>query len=414
MTRASRRLARPVLALMCSSVCLVALHVGAPARAFACGGPECAEAEFFPARGSVPANLPAVLFWPPARWKDGAIAGPDSVAAGDVRFVRLDAAGPVDVEFELIESDEPSTRLWAGGHGAPAYRILPKSELKSGARYAVWSKDCTGKLAADPPREPYVTPESSDDDVGGVPVPRAPYAVFDVTTAAELPSALGRPRLFSARQRMVQVPEGSGCFELVEAASVVAELDRSDNPFYDAIAFSTFVDGKGYRPSTHNNYAPTYGDSWIGHGRDELVAICGAATYHLLTQGKHLVRFEGRVAGTDVLLVSESVELNLACAAASDAGSSDAGDSSSQAGHDDDAGTSDVSDASSRASRDDAGSPDASDSSSRARRDELSFADGCSLTSDANGGALAMLLALAVLRRRFSAGSRSRAGSRAS
>ena len=124
--------------------CASAWSVAHPSPAFACTGPYCVQAEFFPGRGSVPANLPAVLFWPPARWRDGNDAGPDPVVAGDLRFVRLDAAGPVEVAFDLTPSDEPSTRRWAGSAGAPAYHIVPKSELQSGARYAVWARDCNG------------------------------------------------------------------------------------------------------------------------------------------------------------------------------------------------------------------------------------------------------------------------------
>src|SRR5688572_16889658 len=119
-----------------SALCLAALVACVPAPAAACSGPYCVEAEFFPARGSVPANLPAVLFWPPSRWRDeedaSVPAGPDSVEASDVRFVRLDAAGAVDVAFDLVPSDEPSTRRWAGSNGAPAYRIVPAAELQPG------------------------------------------------------------------------------------------------------------------------------------------------------------------------------------------------------------------------------------------------------------------------------------------
>jgi len=165
------------LATWCSAGLVVALVAGVPARADACSAPSCTEAEFFPARGSVPANLPAVLFWPTARWNlDGDDAGPDSVAPGDVRFARLDAAGPVEVAFELVPSHEPSTRRWAGSANAPAYRIVPAAELQAGARYAVWARKCNGDIAGDPPREPYDAGTDADAIFDGVPPPRAPSA----------------------------------------------------------------------------------------------------------------------------------------------------------------------------------------------------------------------------------------------
>ena len=140
--------------------CCAALLAGAPARAAACSGPPCVEPEFFPGRGSVPANLPAVLFWPPARWHSGANdAGPDSVTSADVRFVRLEGTtGAVEVAFEFVPSDEPSTRVWAGSTGAPAYRIVPTAELQPGARYALWARDCNGDIASDPPRARPMSP----------------------------------------------------------------------------------------------------------------------------------------------------------------------------------------------------------------------------------------------------------------
>jgi MYXO-CTERM domain-containing protein len=392
-----------------SALCVAAIVAGAPARAAACSGPYCVNAEFFPGRGSVPANLPAVLYWPPSHWNDDGDAGPDPVRSGDVRFVRLDAAGPVDVAFALVPSDEPSTRSWAGSHGAPAYRLVPASELQVGARYAVWARDCNGTLASEPPRQPYTGPVADDEeDFDGTPAPRAPWAVFEVTEAATLPTALGKLTVSAPRQHDVQLGGGSGCYELFDAATVRAEVERAGDPFYDAIAFSTYVDGELYRPSPHLNYSPAYGDSWIGHGQDELAAVCDSGWRYPLELGAHSVRFEGRVAGTDVTLVSESVPFELACAAVADGGSAADGGSPSLDGgaHARDAAA--PADASAaptlhRPNPDEEATPQLIDRGPNMGETGI---DGCSCRTagDARGNALAVLLALVFVRRRRSRG----------
>jgi hypothetical protein len=379
-----------------SAVCAGALLAAAPAPASACSGPGCVEAEFFPARGTVPANLPAVLFWPASRWRADNDAGPDSVVPSDVRFVRLDAAGPVEVAFELVPSDEPSTRVWAGSHGAPAYRIVPEAELQAGARYALWTRDCRGDIFAEPPREPY----DSDRAVGRE--PPAPYAVFDTTAAAALPGELGSLTVSDPTRREVRLGGGSGCWELYEAASVIAEVERAGEPFFDAIAFVTYVDDKVYRPSPHLNHAPGHGGSWIGHGRDELASICHPDISAPLSSGRHTVRFEGRVAGADETLVGESIEFELSCAGSADGGSADAGRGPDAL----DAGARDAgadgAEGGPGARDSDADAADPSDAARGSRAVVRGGGDsgGCTVAGDARGGVLAVLLALAMLRRR--------------
>ena len=370
----SMRLATPLAA---AGIGAVALIGATPSPSLACSGPECVEAEFFPGRGSVPANLPAVLFWPPARWTSSNDAGPDAVTANDLRFVRLEASGPVPIAFELMTSHEPSTRRWAGSANAPAYRIVPKSELQPGARYAVWARNCDGKLATEPPREPYDPLKPLEGDPVGDSAPRAPHAVFDVIASAPLPSALDNATVEAPSMRKVRIGGGSGCYEDSEAVTVAAEIESEGNPFFDAIAFKTYVDDKLYRPSTHLNYTPSYGNSWVGHGRDLLAVVCTSDGMYPLKRGNHRVRFEGTVAGTDVNLVGESVEIDLAC-------------------------PSDVVATRGAEMRDaavsDAGAP--ADRTNGSATPPSRRSGGCSIARDANGGTFAMLLALFGWRRR--------------
>jgi hypothetical protein len=353
---------RVALTACLSSACLAVLIATKPSRAYACTGPSCVPAEFFPARGSVPANVPAVLFWPASRWRDTQDAGPDEVKPGDVRFARLEEDGFADVAFELIESDEPSTRQWAGSSGTPAFKLVPKDDLQVGARYAVWTRACDGVLADDPPREPYDA-STALPELFGVTFPLSPYAVFDVIAAAPLPSELGKVTLSNAMQREVPYGSGSACSTLVSAATVSAELEHGEDPFFDAIAFSTFVDGERYRPSPHLNYAPAYGDSWVGHGRDLFTRSCDPQLPWGLAAGKHSVHFEGRIAGLTDSLVGETFEVELSC----NGGQPDQG-----------------------SDRGDAGGSDA----------EASESSSCAVAGNADGGVLAVLLGLTLLRLR--------------
>jgi hypothetical protein len=392
-----KRFAR-MCAVTCSSAAsAIALLAVGPAPASACSGPFCVEAEFFPARGTVPANLPAVLFWPPSRWQSDDDAGPDSVAADDVRFVRLDAAGPVEVAFELVPSHEPSTRSLAGSRGQPAYRIVPAAELQPGARYALWTRDCMGDIAAEPPREPYAATDDAGPAVGRG--PHSPHAVFDTTATAALPSALGSVMVSDPVRGEVELGGGSECSEMFDAASLVAEVERAGQPFFDAIAFVTLVDGKVYRPSPNLNYDAAHGGSWLGHGRDQLATLCDPDR-RLLASGRHTLRFEGRVAGADTMLASETVDFELSCGQHTDGGSTEVGRDSGM--RDASANARDGSPARRDAAADAA---DRRNATSPARSQLHGDGDGggCAAAGNAHGGSLALLLALAFVRRRASA-----------
>jgi MYXO-CTERM domain-containing protein len=379
-----KRLGRMYAVLWASATFAIAHLAGDPAPARACSGPGCVEAEFFPSRGTVPANLPAVLFWPARSADDDAAAdgGLDPVAPGDVRFARLGATGPVEVDFELVPSHERSTRVRAGSEGVLAYRIVPAAELQPGARYALWARGCSGDIGTEPPREPdngreYVDFERALD-------PHAPYAVFDVIAAAALPSALGSVMVSDPVRREVPIGGGGACYDLYEASSVVAEVERMGDPFFDAIAFVTYVDGEVYRPSAHLNHAPAYGDSWIGHGRDVLVALCEIDISRGLAVGRHTLHFEGQVAGTDVMLVGETVDFELSCAESVDDGGAVAPR---------DAGVFD-------AGVDAATIPIDAASRSPAVGHGTRDSGGCAVSGDVHGDVLVALLALALALRR--------------
>jgi hypothetical protein len=266
---------------------------------------------FFPARGSVPANLSAVLFWP-------AVSSDDADGGGtpEVRFVRLDAAGPQEVPFTLDPSDVASPFGMQGmGSRAQGYRIVAREPLQEGARYALWSHQCSNAIATEAPRNP----EFDTYDYSAM--LRSSFAVFDVSAAAPMPAGLGAVTLSSPAHELVTYGGGSTCSFDVDAMTMTAEV--AANPWLDAIAFSTWVDGGDYRPRDQLNYAPAFGDSWVGHGRDRVAMLCGQSSPGGVgvAPGKHSLVFVGRIPGNDAMLMSDAAEFELpACASNAAAG----------------------------------------------------------------------------------------------
>jgi hypothetical protein len=224
-----------------------------------------------------------------------------------VRFVRLEAAGSVDVPF-IVEVDEQATRVLGLGAGK-GYRVVPGEPLQPGARYALWAKTCSSPIAAQPPSVP-----DDDPDERGSKMPRGRFAVLDVTATAKAPTTLGALRVSPHALETLQLVDmrgGCAATRTVDAVDVVSEALSS--PWAFAIAFSTYVDGERYFASDSLAYSPAYGSSWVGHGRDKLVTICNPPEESppLITPGKHTVQFRGNIPGSDVTVESDVVEFEL-------------------------------------------------------------------------------------------------------
>jgi hypothetical protein len=312
----------------------------------------------------------------------------------DVRFVRVEASGNVDVPFAL-EVNGSSAAERAG------YRIVPQSPLEPGARYALWTRDCDGVIAAEAPPEP-------DGASAGTSMMRSRFALFDVAPEAPLPGELGAIVLSASRHETLQLQDLRGaCAARYSATTRDATLDVR-SPWADAIAFTTWVDGQRYAPSDALIYAPPYGGSWVGRGRDKLVAICATEdTPPLISSGAHKLQFRGSIPGTSVTLSSEeaSFELQASCDA-TDAGDSDP--STKPPATVADAGTSPSAEASHDAT--DGGDSDASTKPPTRAADAgtspraQASGDGCSVSrqppSNVTGWCLAALSALLLLRKR--------------
>ncbi|MFT3923284.1 MAG: hypothetical protein QM778_12190 [Myxococcales bacterium] len=281
-----------------------------PAKAHACGGSPCAPADFFPNIGSVPANLPAVLWWP------GSLLGaPATVTHDDVRFVRIVDGVNTDVEFELVARDDH-------------YEILPSAPLEVGARYAVWSLQCkdesdAGVWSESFPEQPPLDRQQQQiaaEQVGGSGYLPAALGYFEVTDAAPMPDSLGQLQATSAVRREIEVPDQENvgeCSNRIEAVTVDIHLaERS--AWYGALEFGTVVDGKPYRPRVSKVGGFRPGGSWIGRGVDRLFVSCALDREEpsALTAGNHRVQLVASIPGTAVQLVSDEVVVNLSCDAA--------------------------------------------------------------------------------------------------
>ena len=90
-----RPLAQLGTLLIAGSVACGAL---APSAARACSGYECTPSKYFPSTGTLPANLPGILFWPGRTNFSDDDAGVDiddpSAVLARMRFARIDGAHP--------------------------------------------------------------------------------------------------------------------------------------------------------------------------------------------------------------------------------------------------------------------------------------------------------------------------------
>ena len=271
-------------------------------QALACSGSTCTAPEFFPARGQVPANLPAILYWPVA---DRGFPRSDPPWFG-LRFVRITDTGFEDVPFRVENGDELTARWLGLDDDFPAMRIIPSAPLQPGSQYALWSDTCAGEASPMPPRASAPTNRAGLQSPAG-----AERAVFEVVAEAPLPTALGPIELGALAKGAVTFGGGASCSQSRETAYVTAQIDFDAGVWANALAFRTIVDGQTYRPIEQDFAPPGYGASWTGRGSDRLAVICDVQGP--LTEGTHTLQFEARVAGSDDILTTAPVQFELSC-----------------------------------------------------------------------------------------------------
>jgi hypothetical protein len=279
---------RDTAIMLCLTLAVVQWSCVRPSPVHACSGLVCLPDLFLPIEGSVPANVPGLLWEPGWSWDND---GGDHTMTGEsaLRLRCTDGAGAVrDVAF-----------------GVEAMVLVPEDALVSG-------EHCEVDTTVQPPC-------TAETFTGAVFTGRSE---FEVTEAAPLPMTLGELRADAARLRSVTLEEDAGCDRSVEVCGVRVELELDDeaSPWSDLLRFETLVDGERWYRSRAANVPNVLGGSYVGRGVD--VVFAATAQEPGLVAGAHTIVMRGRVPGSREWLETPPLTVVLDCpgTAPSDAG----------------------------------------------------------------------------------------------
>lgn len=153
---------------------------------------------------------------------------------------------------------------------------------------------------------------------------RGGFQNFQIEPEAPLPTSLGVLRLSAPEVTEVALDAGGPCSAnaIAVGSQVWVELDPTAGPWQGVLVYSTIVDGNPYAPQhtagatpdpTSGAYA---GGSWRGRGRDLVVTVCREPTYDVwgdVAEGAHRVKMQARLAGTNLVLETSEIEIDLRC-----------------------------------------------------------------------------------------------------
>lgn len=266
----------------------------------ACSPQMCVGGQFLPTEAAVvPANVPAIWWWPDRSNGTGDLALPIDDSSYDLTL--LDQG----VETTLAAHIDPGPPF--GG-----FFLVPKDPMPAGktirVRGANFCPTATGVL----------------DDTASV-------AVFETSASAPLPTDLGVLVATPSTVEPLALADGSGsCASTVTAAAVRVTLEPSAGalPWKDVFAFETFVDGEPWAGSHHIAREPVIGSSWEGRGIDLVFSICeipggSSPVVEPLDEGLHQVKMRAWIPGTSTTVETPSIAFTLSCDEA-DAGVEDA------------------------------------------------------------------------------------------
>jgi hypothetical protein len=235
-------------------------------RANACSGLECIGGPFVPASGTVPATLPAL------RWQPRALF--ESVSSADVELVRLGEGGEVSVPVAVTEDA-------AGG-----FVVTPVSPLEADADYVIRAVDeCASGGVADGPRA---------------------EAALHTGPAAASPTTLGEIVTPGVLVEPLDVRTQSGtCYATISAAKVVLSLTLSADsaPWQSSLILTALVDGNPWPGPATPNATVLYAQC----ASDDAGADPG------LSEGIHTVVIRGSLPGSDVVIESSTISVDLDC-----------------------------------------------------------------------------------------------------
>jgi hypothetical protein len=256
----------------------------------ACSPQMCVGGQFLPTEATVvPANAPAIWWWPDRSNGTGDLALPIDDSSYDLTL--LDQG----TETTLAVHMDPGPPF--GG-----FFLVPKDPMPVGktirVRGANFCQNATGVL----------------DDTASV-------AVFETSASSPLPTDLG---VLVATPNVVEplvLADGSGsCSSTVTAATVRVTLELSTGalPWRDVFAFETVVDGEPWGGSHHVAREPVIGSSWEGRGVDLMFSICETPAGSMpvvepLDEGGHEVKMRAWLPGSSTVVETPSIVFTLSC-----------------------------------------------------------------------------------------------------
>jgi len=150
----------------------------------------------------------------------------------------------------------------------------------------------------------------------------SPDNAFTVTAIAPMPTTLGTIGAMDKGVGPLVVGTTSGsCSSQIDAHQIDLQVEFSADalPWRDALAFTTLVDGQRWFAADSINSTYAQGTSWVGRGQDRVYASCGGeaedGSFSGLAEGWHQVAFEATLPGTDIVLTTDSVSVELSCEA---------------------------------------------------------------------------------------------------
>jgi hypothetical protein len=248
-----------------------------------CGAPAYVIPEDAPS-ASIPAN--AALLWTPLRLTTD--------LATAIEQLTLVGPGGETVPIEVTATDVPRFHRWV----APQV-VRPLEALVPGAQYTLVTPN-TECIDHDPQDQEPVT------------------RTFVAAAAAALPDTLGTLSAATPTRADLVVAEDGACSRTQDThgAHLTLALDASAAPWADVLAYETVVNGAFWGPSEFSGWGFPTGASWVGRGQDLVFAICNDNPYSehsYLLPGTHTVKMRARVPGTDVVLETDELTLELSC-----------------------------------------------------------------------------------------------------
>jgi hypothetical protein len=146
-------------------------------------------------------------------------------------------------------------------------------------------------------------------------------AVFEVGPPAALPETLGDLSVYADDYGWVEVADAGYCSRALPAASKVILLDLAEGaaPWEELLFYETLVDGEPWRPRRDVRQVIPPGYSWEGRGVDRIHIAClpdedrVEGVDYGLPPGTHRVQMRATLPGTDVVITSNEIEVDLQC-----------------------------------------------------------------------------------------------------